>query len=288
MLLFSYVENGFHIHHTLDEHPNDRLVLMHAHTNCELYYLISGEGYYTVEGNTYNLSPGSIMIMRDGETHKLHITDSMPYERIAVHFNPESLPFESDRISKLFFDRPLGKGNLIECSESSRKFIVSCFNRLCRASDSNSPDRILAYLVPILYEISRPKRSDKQKNDSFDVPEKESLLVVKIIEYINEHLTEIKGLAEIEQNFYFSASYLNKIFKNNTGSTIWNYIVLKRLLNAQNEIKNGRPAAVAAAMNGFGDYSSFYRQYKAHFGASPTLKKASVQNQTAMNTDQEL
>ena len=273
MVLFSFDEHGFNIHHTLDEHPNEKLILMHAHTNCELYYLISGEGYYTVEGNTYNLSPGSILIMRDGETHKLHITDSMPYERIAVHFNPETIPFESDRISKLFYDRPLGKGNLIECSESSKKFIFSCFNRLCRATETNSTDRIFAYLIPILYEISRPAKKEIIKSEGFDVPEKDSLLVVKIIEYINEHLTEIKGLAEIEQNFYFSASYLNKIFKQNTGSTIWNYIILKRLINAQNEIKNGKPAAVAAAVNGFGDYSSFYRLYKSHFGVSPASEK---------------
>ena len=126
--------------------------------------------------------------------------------------------------------------------------------------------------MPVVYEASKflsrslPDKDLAQKTDSE--------LVVAIITYVNEHLGEIKSLDEIEQNFYFSRSYLNRIFKKKTGSTIWNYIILKRLLNAQNDIKMGKSAALAAAMNGFSDYSSFYRQYKKQFGTSPILDRS--------------
>lgn len=271
MLLFVYSGKGFRIHHTVDEHPNDFDFQMHAHSDCELYYFVSGKGYYTVEGNNYPLSPGTIMVMREGETHKLHISDVMPYERITIHFNPKELMLDNDVIDKIFYNHPLGKNNIVECPDASKRFIFSCLSRLCTLKNSSNREEILAYFLPVVYEVSKflshslPDPDISAKTDSE--------LVVAIITYINDHLGEIKNLDEIEQNFYFSRSYLNRIFKKKTGSTIWNYIILKRLLNAQNDIKMGKPAALAAAMNGFSDYSSFYRQYKNHFGTSPILDR---------------
>ena len=275
MQIFSYSRNGFSINHTVDEHPDNFNFQMHVHPNCELYYFVSGKGYYTVEGNNYPLTPGAIMIMRGGETHKLHISDSIPYERITIHFNPQELSFQVEELKRIFYDRPLGKNNLVECADSSRRFILSCLNRLCEINKNSNEEEIFAYFLPVIYEISKNLSYSSSSEDLSQKAKNDSELVVKIIAYINEHLGEIKSLDEIEQYFYFSRSYLNRIFKNKTGSTIWNYIILKRLLNAQNEIKMGKSAAVAAAMNGFGDYSSFYRQYKNQFGTSPILDRNS-------------
>ena len=274
MLLFSHASKGFSIHHTVDERPNDFNFQMHAHSECELYYFISGKGYYTVEGNNYPLSPGTIMVMREGETHKLHISDVMPYERITIHFSSKELMLDDKVINRIFYERQLGKQNIVECPDSSKRFIFSCLSRLCALKGAPTREEILAYLLPVVYEISKFHYSSLPEKDA---PAKtDSELVVAIITYINEHLGEIKNLDEIEQNFYFSRSYLNRIFKKKTGSTIWNYIILKRLLNAQNDIKAGKSAAVAAAMNGFGDYSSFYRQYKSQFGTSPILDRSTT------------
>ena len=95
----------------------------------------------------------------------------------------------------------------------------------------------------------------------------------EIIDYINRHLTEIKGLAELEQKFFFSKSTLNRLFSESTGSTVWEYVVLKRLHAARRMLLDGKSAAIAAANCGFGDYSAFYRQYRRVFGESPKRER---------------
>lgn len=270
MQIFSYSTNDFSMHHTIDEHPDEFNFPMHAHPYCELYYFISGSGYYTVEGNNYPLSQGSVMIMRQGETHKIHIDSSLPYERMAVHFLPESLPMYTADMHSLYYQRPLGKGNLIECNESSKKFILSCLQRISRVKKSeNEFETMVSYFLPIFSELA----SQAKLNENIGQPDGDSKLVIEMIEYINEHLAEIKSLDDVEQRFYFSRSYLNRIFKKITGSSLWNYIILKRLITAQNEIKSGKSAALAAASCGFGDYSSFYRLYKKKFGVEPRAEK---------------
>ena len=210
MTLYSYSDDRLYIHHSLDKTPDPTQFPMHVHEKCELFCFISGKGYYTVEGNDYALAPGSVMLMRGSEAHKLHIEPDVPYERFVIHFSPEAVLTPESPIRSFLYGRPLGKNNMI---------------------------------------------------------------VSNIISYINSNLADIKNMDFTEQNFYFSRSYLNRIFKDSTGSTIWDYVILKRLMSARALIQNGKPALAAASECGFADYSSFYRQYKQQFGTSPAKDK---------------
>ena len=50
------------------------------------------------------------------------------------------------------------------------------------------------------------------------------------------------------------------------------YIISKRLAKARKMIRRGeRPTAVSAEC-GFGDYTTFFRNYKKYFGYSPSLE----------------
>ncbi len=112
-----YKDPDFELHHSLTESPDEAAFPMHAHSRCEIYCFLSGQGYYTVEGHDYPLTPGCILLMRDGETHKLHISPDRPYERIALHFStsvlPSILPDADSRAAWLapFRARPLGQRN---------------------------------------------------------------------------------------------------------------------------------------------------------------------------------
>ena len=53
-------------------------------------------------------------------------------------------------------------------------------------------------------------------------------------------------------------------FKEETGYTIHNYIISKRLLLARTKISEGTPILKAAQLSGFSDYTTFSRAYKKH------------------------
>ena len=53
-------------------------------------------------------------------------------------------------------------------------------------------------------------------------------------------------------------------FRKITGHTILGYIRNKRLIYANELIEKGHNKSEAAALAGFGDYTSYYRAYKSY------------------------
>lgn len=58
-------------------------------------------------------------------------------------------------------------------------------------------------------------------------------------------------------------------FKKETGYTLHNYIMQKRIFKAKKLIDEGCPITKASLLCGFTDYSNFLRAYKKIFNASP-------------------
>lgn len=279
--LFNYGGKGISVVHTRDDAPDGISVELHAHRNYEFYYFISGSGRYAIEGNEYSLEPGCILMMREGEAHTAHIYGA-PYERICIHFAPETMPLLETEIRELYRARPLGQGNQFKPDERSAAFISACMERLCRDCEREGyADRARTVLGMLILELYRLRQSTPSAPES----ETETALptgaeargnaetVRKILAYINANLTTVKSLDVLEQEFFFSKSYINRIFKRATGSSVWDYIVLKRLLLAHSLLKEGKQASIVASESGFYDYSSFYRQYRRRFGVSPQSAK---------------
>ncbi len=268
MKAFHYGDDSLSIHHTVTPIPDIGEFHMHAHRNCELYYFLEGSGYYTVEGTDYPLQKGAVIVMRDGEAHTPHIDPSVSYDRISINFPRDFLP-AADGLDEIFYNRPLGKDNMFLLPEPSHAFVFKCMENICE-EDHTVPTRSRAavYLQALIWELLRIKKSGKTL-----IPDEEhsdaSAAVRRILTYINENLTTVRNIEMLEKELFFSRSYINRIFKESTGSSVWSYILLKRLLLAQTLLQNGKPAAIVATECGFEDYSSFYRQFKKRFGCSP-------------------
>ena len=69
---------------------------------------------------------------------------------------------------------------------------------------------------------------------------------------------------------------ISRIFHQATGSSLWEYVTIKRLLAARAMIQRGEPAGTACLACGFSDYSAFFRAYRSHFGHVP--RQDAVQN----------
>lgn len=271
MTISSYVTKNLHIHHSVDTVPAENQFFLHAHRTYELYYFISGDCYYTVEGTDYPLTPGCFLLIRSGEAHKLHLHSNVPYERITINFVPSIIPLLGKEIGELFCDRPLGKRNLYVPSKDSATFLNACMMKTSQEmANGNSEERIISNLMPVFTELYNIMTSMSDTDTDFNPPSQgSSKTVSKIIEYINANLVTIQGLDELEKEFFFSKSYINRIFKESTGSSVWDYIVLKRLLLSRSLLQSGKQANIVASECGFCDYSSFYRQFKQRFGISP-------------------
>lgn len=159
MKLFEMSSRADSVHHSIDTVPDEKNFPLHAHKHCEIFYFIAGKGIYTVEGRDYPLSPGAILLFREGETHKLHISETEPYERIAVHLDltaPYWGSAEYASLRALFSDRTPGCGNLFLPTGAHAEFAESIFTRLCLPEESEAGfrTRLSALLPALLLELA--------------------------------------------------------------------------------------------------------------------------------------
>jgi AraC-like DNA-binding protein len=96
--------------------------------------------------------------------------------------------------------------------------------------------------------------------------------VQDVLKYLGEHLLEELSLEQVSGQFNISKNYLNILFRQAIGTTVNQYIRVKRLTLARQDILNGNGAEEAAYKAGFNNYSNFYRAYKAFFGDMPSVK----------------
>lgn len=267
--LWSFSSKDFNLQHTVSKCPDPSHFVMHAHEMHELYYYLGGDGSYRVEGTEYPLEPGSLLLMRAGETHMLQLRSSKPYERIALHFAPGALHAvdSRDQLLQPFLDRPLGRGNLYDRAHLQTTHIRTYLTgMLIESPDPYSRSlAIRTYLMPLLSEVRDCFLQRAQDELPVEQPEPAQALVA----YINDHLTAPLSLDLLADQFFLSKSQISRLFRQATGSSIWEYVLIKRLLMARQEIRAGSPAGDACQNCGFRDYSSFFRAYKKRFGVSP-------------------
>ena len=100
---------------------------------------------------------------------------------------------------------------------------------------------------------------------------KRSMLSVRIESYIAENLSGNIYVSDLCERFQLSKNALYKLFNEEFGGTVNEYIVKKRLSAAQNMLKKNSELNVTeiAMLCGFSDYNYFIRAFKKQFGITP-------------------
>jgi len=97
-----------------------------------------------------------------------------------------------------------------------------------------------------------------------------SMLSVKIEQYINEHLKEKIYVEDICEQFFLSKNALYRIFAEEFGTTIGDYIFAKRTQLAVNMLKDTNYSVMRVAYeSGFKDHNYFIRSFKKQMGITP-------------------
>lgn len=272
--LKQYKLNEFYVKHAVTDTPHDDTFAMHIHDSFEIYFFVSGAVDYLVEGTSYPLNTGDLLLIRPSEVHKPKITDSVQYERYNINF-PATFLKDIDpqnRLLRPFLSRSLGQKNRYSLAELGSLPVQKMFHDLCYCTEDAYGKRLkaLTFLITLLDAVQRAydrKSAAESIKNSRDA---------EIVAYVNAHVTESISVPRLANRFYVSASQFTRIFKNATGVAPWSYITVKRLSLANEKLQKGMPAREAASAAGFNDYSVFYRAYIKHFGHAPTVGKQDV------------
>lgn len=88
--------------------------------------------------------------------------------------------------------------------------------------------------------------------------------------YMEKHFTEPVTLEQLARAFFVSKEYLSKMFKQEYGRNVTDYMLHLRMVKAKEWLLDESiPIKAIAEMAGYEDITYFYRVFKKHFGIAP-------------------
>lgn len=248
-----------------------RSVTIHHHDFYEFYFFISGDVTYLIEGKSYYLEPGNIVLVNSKELHQAIInSEEGIYERVVLWISRDFLKrLSSEEMDLSLCFESNKKKNVLSTDFEQKKNIRFILNKLVSLENYKGAGYELlykAYMTELMVHINNLALNE---NTELSVEIKKSNLIDGIIEYINNHVEEEITIDEISEKFYLSKFHLSREFKKYTGTTIHRYIVQKKLIYSKEFILKEMPITDVYKQCGFGDYSNFFRAFKNEYGITP-------------------
>lgn len=269
-----YLNSDFRIFYLTSTEARD--FQSHYHDFHKLLYFESGSVSYYVEGETYQLQPGDLVLVTAGEVHRPVIHDTAPYHRLILYISPaffEKYKSQGVDLAQCFslcsrkHSHVLRLGRLRETPLEAqlKNLLFSCRNNLNLTSAAHSLYETSALLQFLLLLNSITEGADI----SFPAASGSNPQVLQALSYINTHLCEELSVDRVADACFLNRSYLMHLFRRETGYTLGSYIAEKRLFAARSLIQAGHSVTDAALQSGFSSYTAFYRAYRKKFGEPP-------------------
>lgn len=248
-------------------------VELHHHDFYEVYFLISGDVTYTIESKLYRVLPGDLLLISPRELHQIYICpERSAYERYVLWVDPKILrrlsTDQTDLLACLDPSHPGYRNQLRltpERQQRIHRLMSDLYEELQQTAFGSDilPELLLTELLITINRLA----------EDAPVPEAEltgsGQLVSQVVDYISTHYEESLSLESLADRFYVSKYHLSHEFNRLVGTSVHRYILKKRLLIARELLsQGGKPNAVWNPC-GFGDYTGFYRAFKAEYGTSP-------------------
>ena len=236
-----YLKTDFEIFHLKDK--KDIKFEFHYHNFNKIVVFISGNVTYLIEGKSYKLKPWDILLVNNNDIHKAIIDPSKTYERIIIWVNSDFLIKHNDGCNLLscFELASKQKFNLLRLDH---KYLQNIKKILLNIEDTFN-DKSLGYKIlrtslflEFIVYINRLFLNQKNIKELSDIEYNES--ISNILNYINKNLNHDLSIDFLASKFYVNKYYLMHKFKSQTGYTIHNYILQKRLIMSNTLIKSGK------------------------------------------------
>ena len=264
-----YLLDDYRLFHLSE--PQKGKIDYHYHEFCKLLLLRSGSGGYWIEGERYTLQPGDLVLIGSHCVHKPDFAPDTPYERIIIYISPEFLRRQSAPDCDLEAIFSGSQGHILRPEEGERRKLYKLVSRLEQALSEESYGRVIlcnGMLLRMIVAIGAGMQTRQAVQPSPLTPRNGR--IVDMMRYMETHLEEDISIDALAQQFYISKYHMMRLFRQETGQSIHDYITDRRLLRARDLMAKGVSATQCCYHAGFRTYSSFTRAYAKRFGTTPT------------------
>ena len=263
-------------------------------SNCfEIWQLNSSECTFYINNDKYELKNRDIIIIGENDIYgydlqktRINFTVIKIYPETFKTLIPKNQIIK-DNLSLFALNAKLN--NYIRCNEPLAERISSAINNISVLFLKKEPlfeISALAEIFKLLTNLAKYK-SDLQlqtKNISKKSAKPDAALI-KSIEYINAHLAEELTLEKISAVCGLSPNYYSNLFRNQTGTKLWDYVSEQRInLAIKYLLENPSEPIISVALRcGFNNCPNFNRTFKKITGQTPKKYKTLIVRQENFN-----
>lgn len=231
----------------------------HLHDGYVLWLNSNAGEYYSLQGSSFLLQPGSISIIEPGVIHANYSKDQDTSHLRSFYLSEKCLQDFSNKLKEK------NKKQILPTTEIKDKRLwqrfISLHDRMLLAGEKLEVECTLLTVFADLFKRLR----------HFDLPPiiSEGSRLTKIKDYMYAHLAENISLDDLAQEVGCTAFHLIRIFRREMNTTPHAYLVQLRLERARHLLDQGKSIVDAAFLSGFADQCHLTRKFKTRYGITP-------------------
>ena len=246
----------------------------HRHDFIEIVYMLRGRCTHTIDGASYPVSRGHMLIVNYGQTHS--ITGDPDSEYFNIYLKPDfidsSLTSEKNafsllRLSKFeeFRDAVNQNNQVFSFSGEERTVVETWIEQAYRELREKPAGWQLSVESTINLLLIRLFRQM-----SLPIFPAERRISIELLNYIREHCHESLSLKDLSARHFYNPSYFSRVFKQYTGYTLTEFIKIARLERAALLLcDTAMTVSDVCAAVGYHDKTKFFRDFKQAYDLSP-------------------
>ncbi len=242
---------------------------------CKLFFFLSGAKQFHIDQYIYDIQPGDLFFINQREFHYFPKILGDSHERFVAFIHPDFLKKLSTGKTDLFScfshkePHPVHR---LQLQQEDRDKVLHLLHKLTSVDGFGEDILTTSHFLELVVFLSGLYLKHQADHPRKRLPEPTAGRCVQIhpiAAYIDEHITQDLSLEILSQQFYLTPSYLCRIFKNGTGTTIHKYITAKRITLAKDLLTQGFSVTDACSLSGFKDYNGFFKSFVSAVGISP-------------------
>lgn len=242
----------------------------HFHTGYEMIFITEGESSFTIDENTYTYGKNSLLFLNDLEKHKMDLM-KVPYSRYMIIIDSSYLDniIRDPVLLSIFKNRRDESQNGFCVNKKHVNYInetLDDLNSIFLKKDDFWQIEFTSKLSNFIVYLYR------EYQDQFPLShiDKKDERILDVQNFIDENFKKDISLDSLASDFYISKYYLLHSYKSITGFTIKQYILLKRISHAKNQLYYTDNSVTDIAMEcGFNSQSNFIRIFSKKEGVTP-------------------
>lgn len=249
----------------------------------KLFYFISGAKKFHIDHYIYNIEPGDLFFVNQREWHYFsQINEEDSHERIVIFIYPEflkALCTDATDLCSCFTHKTDALEHKLRLQPKDRDKLSYLIHKFTAANGYGEDIFVLSIFLELMVFVNRACHQQHQTQTATE-PSRHTATTLEaslsgakqispILSFIDSHITEDLSLELLSRQFYVTPSYLCRIFKNGTGTTVHKYITAKRITLAKDLLTQGYSVTDACNMSGFKDYNGFLKSFVSAVGIAP-------------------